>query len=186
MIKLKETIVVEGKYDKIRLSSLFDANIIDVNGFNIFKNKEKIELLKRIADNTGIIILTDSDSSGFKIRNYLKNCLSGKNIYHVYIPDISGKEKRKEKPSSEGLLGVEGIENEVLLEAFKKSGVLEVKNDEDFKIKKITKLDLYKTGLYGKENSKEKRIEFLKKNNLPSKISPNSLVDILNGLGIKL
>lgn len=185
MIKLKETIVVEGKYDKIKLSSVFDATIIDVGGFKIYKNKENIELLKRIADKTGIIILTDSDSSGFKIRNYLKNCLAGKKVYHVYIPDIKGKEKRKDKPSSEGLLGVEAMDKKILIEAFEKSGVFENK-DNYLNETKITKLDLYKAGLYGKENSKEKRMEFLKKNNLPSKISPNSLVDILNGLGIKL
>lgn len=185
MIKLKETIVVEGKYDKIKLSSIFDANIIDVGGFKVFKNKENIELLKRIADKNGLIILTDSDSSGFKIRNYLKNCLSGRNIYNVYIPDVKGKEKRKDKPSSEGLLGVEAMEKEIIIEAFKKSGVLN--NNYNFNDKeKITKLDLYKAGLYGKENSKEKRIEFLKKNNLPQKLSPNSLVEILNGLGINL
>lgn len=185
MIKLKETIVVEGKYDKIKLSSIFDANIIDIGGFKIFKNKEIIELLKKIADINGLIILTDSDSSGFKIRNYIKNCLAGKKIYNVFIPDIEGKEKRKEKPSSEGLLGVEGMENEVIIEAFKKSGVLNNSNSSE-ENKRITKLDLYKAGLYGKENSREKRIEFLKRNNLPQKMSPNSLVEILNGLGISL
>lgn len=185
MIKLKETIVVEGKYDKIKLSSIFDANIIDIGGFKVFKNKENIDLLRKIAEKNGIIILTDSDSSGFKIRNYLKNCLAGKKVYNVYIPDIKGKEKRKDKPSSEGLLGVEGIEKEIIIEAFKKSGVFNNKEDL-YNNKKITKLDLYKKGLYGKENSKEKRMEFLKKNGLPSKISPNSLVEILNGLGINL
>lgn len=184
MIKLKETIVVEGKYDKIKLSSVFDANIIETGGFKVYKNKQNIELLKRIADKTGIIILTDSDSSGFKIRNYLKNCLAGKKVYHVYIPDIEGKEKRKNKASAEGLLGVEAMEKEVLIEAFKKSGIIE--KEESTVEEKITKLDLYKAGLYGKENSREKRIEFLKENNLPEKLSPNSLVDILNGLGIKL
>ena len=185
MIKLKETIVVEGKYDKIKLSSIFDANIIDIGGFKIFKNKENIELLKRIADKNGLIILTDSDSSGFKIRSYLKSCLAGRNFYNVYIPDVKGKEKRKDKPSKEGLLGVEAMEKEIIIEAFKKSGVF--KNNSDLpEIKKITKLDLYKAGLYGKENSREKRMEFLKKNNLPQKLSPNSLVEILNGLGINL
>lgn len=185
MIKLKETIIVEGKYDKIKLSSIFDANIIEIGGFKIYKNKEIIELLKRIADNSGVIILTDSDSSGFRLRSYLKSCLSGKKVYHVYIPDIKGKEKRKSKYSAEGLLGVEGIEAEIIKEAFKKSGVL-YNSEEKEASEKITKLDLYKAGLYGKENSKEKRKEFLIKNNLPEKISPNSLIDILNGLGIKL
>jgi len=185
MIKLKETIVVEGKYDKIKLSSVFDANIIETGGFKVYKNKQNIELLKRIADNTGLIILTDSDSSGFKIRNYLKNCLAGKKVYHVYVPDIKGKEKRKDKASSEGLLGVEAMDKEILIEAFKKSGVLDNKNSIN-EHEKLTKFDLYKAGLYGKENSKEKRIQFLKENNLPEKISPNSLLDILNSLGIKL
>jgi len=185
MIKLKETIVVEGKYDKIKLSSIFDANIIDVGGFKVFKNKENIELLRKIADKNGIIILTDSDSSGFKIRNYLKNCLSGKKVYNVYIPDIKEKEKRKDKPSSEGLIGVEGLEKDIIIEAFKKSGVF---NDKEkfYSEKKITKADLYRAGLYGKENSKEKRIEFIKKNGLPQKLSSNSLIEILNSLGINL
>ncbi|MBE7039285.1 MAG: DUF4093 domain-containing protein [Ruminococcaceae bacterium] len=185
MIKLKETIVVEGKYDKIKLSSIFDANIIDIGGFKVFKNKENIELLKRIAEKKGIIILTDSDSSGFKIRNYLKSCLAGKKVYNVYIPDIKGKEKRKDKPSSEGLLGVEGMEKEIIIQAFEKSGVFNNKTDFS-KDKKITKADLYRAGLYGKENSKEKRMEFLKKNNLPQKLSSNSLIEILNSLGINL
>ena len=185
MIRLKETIVVEGKYDKIKLSSIFDANIIDIGGFKVFKNKENIELLRRIADKSGIIILTDSDSSGFKIRNYLKNCLAGKKVYNVYIPDITGKEKRKDKPSAEGLLGVEAMEDEIIIEAFKKSGVFNQSKDTSVE-KKITKLDLYKAGLYGKENSKEKRMEFLRENNLPQKLSPNSLVEIINCLGINL
>lgn len=185
MIKLKQTIVVEGKYDKIKLSSIFDANIIDIGGFKIFKKKETVDLLKKIADKTGIIILTDSDSSGFKIRNYIKNCLAGKEVYHVFIPDVKGKEKRKDKYSSEGLIGVEGMEKDVLIEAFKKTGVI-IENNKQDDVKKITKLDLYKAGLYGKENSSEKRKQFLKENGLPEKITPNVLVDILNGLGINL
>lgn len=185
MIKLKETIVVEGKYDKIKLSSIFEANIIDIGGFKIFKKKETIDLLKKIAEKNGIIILTDSDSSGFKIRNYIKNCLAGLNVKHVYIPDIKGKEKRKDKFSAEGLLGVEGIEKETIIDAFKKAGILEFDKKNE-KINKITKLDLYKAGLYGTDNSSQKRKEFLKENGLPEKITPNMLIDILNGLGIKL
>lgn len=185
MIKLKQTIVVEGKYDKIKLSSVFDANIIDIGGFKIFKKKETIELLKKIAEKNGIIILTDSDSSGFKIRNYIKSCLQGKEVYHVYIPDVKGKEKRKTTASSEGLIGVEGMEKDVLIEAFKKSGIFE-KNESKINLNKITKVDLYKAGLYGRENSSEKRKEFLKENGLPEKITPNMLVDIINTLGINI
>ena len=124
MIHLNQTVVVEGKYDKIKLQSVLDANIIETGGFQLFQDQEKTALLRRLAQRDGIIVLTDSDVAGFQIRNYIKNIVGDTGtVIHVYIPDIYGKERRKEKPSKEGKLGVEGIPTEVLMEAFEKAGV---------------------------------------------------------------
>lgn len=123
MIKINEAIIVEGKYDKIKLSSIVDAVIIVTNGFGIFRDREKLELIRYYAQKTGIIILTDSDSAGRKIRGYIKGAVKNGRIINVYIPDVFGKEKRKEKPSAEGKLGVEGIDVKTLVSAFEKSGV---------------------------------------------------------------
>ena len=122
-IKIKETIVVEGKYDKIRLAPLFDANIIELGGFRIYNNKDRLALIRRIAEKNGIIILTDSDSAGFRLRHYLSSAVPKANIKNVFIPNVSGKEKRKAKPGKENLIGVEGMTTEVLLSAFKKAGI---------------------------------------------------------------
>ncbi|MDE6725172.1 MAG: toprim domain-containing protein, partial [Ruminiclostridium sp.] len=123
MIKVKQAVIVEGKYDKIKLSSVIDGLIITTDGFSVFKNKEKINLIRKLAENQGIIILTDSDSAGFKIRNYIKGCTQKGNITNIYIPDIFGKEKRKTTPSKEGKLGVEGIPIDVLKDAFEKADI---------------------------------------------------------------
>ncbi|MBE6861320.1 MAG: DUF4093 domain-containing protein, partial [Ruminococcus sp.] len=149
MITIKEAIIVEGKYDKIKLSSIVNAVIIITNGYGIFKDKEKLELIRYYARTTGIIILTDSDSAGLKIRNYIKGAVRGGNIKNIFIPDIFGKEKRKEKPSAEGKLGVEGISRKLLLEAFEKAGVL---SDEKTTVNDITNLTLYELGLSGGPN----------------------------------
>ena len=180
MIKIKETVIVEGNYDKINLSSFLDANIFVTDGFQIFKDKEKQNLIKKLAKKTGVVILTDSDKAGFLIRNFIKSCTAGEKVYHAFIPEIKGKEKRKEKPGKEGLLGVEGIKKEILEDALLKSGI--TINGEKRKEKSafITKVDLYKAGLYGQEGSREKRREFLKEHDLPQKISPAMLVEILN------
>ena len=124
MIHLNQTVVVEGKYDKIKLQSILDANILETGGFQLFQDREKTDLLRRLAQRDGIIVLTDSDVAGFRIRSYIKNVVgnTGK-VIHVYIPDIFGKERRKERPSKEGKLGVEGISPEILLQAFEKAGV---------------------------------------------------------------
>ncbi len=176
-MNIKETIVVEGKYDKIRLQSLVNANIIQTDGFMIFKNKEMITLLSRIADETGIIVLTDSDAAGFKIRNYIKNCLAGKNVKHAFIPSVSGKEKRKDKPGKEGLLGVEGMRDEQLLSALESVGYSTQKEKE-----KITKSDFYILGLSGKPESKEKRERLCEFLALPRRLSSNMLLDVINTL----
>lgn len=180
MKTVKETIVVEGKYDKIRLSQLFSANIIQTDGFMIFKNKEMISLLSRLADETGIIILTDSDSAGFKIRNYIKNCLAGKNVKHAFIPSLEGKEKRKEKPGKEGLLGVEGMRDEALLAAMEQASYSHGEEKE-----KITKFDFVMLGLSGGGNSRQNRQILAKELGLPERLSANMLLDILNALYTK-
>ncbi len=177
-MKIQETLVVEGKYDKIRLSSLVDANIIQTDGFMIFKNKEMLSLLSRLADETGIIVLTDSDSAGFKIRNYIKNCLAGKNVKHAFIPSVEGKEKRKTEPGKEGLLGVEGMRDEALLSALSLAGCSQ-KQDES---EKITKSDFFLLGLSGGADSRKKREEFLRFLSLPCRLSSNMLLDVLNAL----
>ena len=138
MIKIDKAIIVEGKYDKIKLSSIVDAVIIVTNGFGIFKDREKLELIRYYANTTGIIILTDSDSAGRKIRGYIKGALNGGDIINVYIPDIFGKEKRKDKPSAEGKLGVEGVNSRILLEAFEKSGITASESNSEPDITKLT------------------------------------------------
>lgn len=184
-MRIKETVIVEGNYDKIKLLSAVDANVIVTDGFQIFKNKEMQRLIKKIAQTDGIVIFTDSDRAGFIIRNFIKSCTAGEKVLHAFIPEIKGKEKRKAQPGKEGLLGVEGVDNRLIIEALQKCGA-SFKGKETRKVpEKITKLDLYKAGLYGKENSKEKRMEFLKSHDLPQKISPNMLVDVLNTLFTK-
>lgn len=178
MIKIKQAIIVEGKYDKIRLSSLVDAVIIPTGGFAIYKDTEKQELIRTLAAKTGIIILTDSDSAGFQIRSHLRNIVKQGEIINVYIPDVFGKERRKLQPSKQGKLGVEGMTTEVLLEAFRKAGVIAdeaaPKNDP------ITKSDLMDLGLIGGENSAKLRAELQKELGLPELLSANMLIEILN------
>lgn len=189
MIHLDKAVIVEGKYDKIKLSSIFDAPIIVTGGFGIYKSKETISLIKFYADNGGIIILTDSDSAGFQIRNHIKGLVSQDKITNVYIPEIFGKEKRKVKPSKAGTLGVEGVDKDIIIEAFKKAGVL-FDNDSD-SIKKrdesdhITKFDFYDLGLMGQTDSKDKRQALLKSLNLPGHISTNAMIDLLNRMMTK-
>ena len=177
MIKIDQAIIVEGKYDKIKLASIVDAVIIVTNGFGIFKDTEKLALIRYYAEKTGIIILTDSDSAGRKIRGYIKGAVSNGKITNVYIPDIFGKEKRKEKPSAEGKLGVEGIKPEILLAAFEKSGITP---SEHISSGGITKLTLFELGLSGGKNSSELRHRLQKKLGLPELLSAASLVEVLN------
>ena len=178
MLKIKQAIIVEGKYDKIRLSNLVDAMIIPTNGFELYKNKETAELIKMLSKKTGIIILTDSDSAGFQIRSRLRNITRGGEVINVYIPDIIGKERRKRSPSAEGKLGVEGVDDEILLEAFRKAGVFA----EERTVPKdpITKADLMERGLVGGENSAEKRTKLQRSLGLPVRLSAHMLMEILN------
>ncbi|HAE53032.1 MAG TPA: DUF4093 domain-containing protein [Ruminococcus sp.] len=177
MIKINEAVIVEGKYDKIKLSSVFDAVIIVTNGFGIFRDRETLELIRFYAEKTGIIILTDSDSAGRKIRGYIKSAVKKGSVRNVYIPDVFGKEKRKEKPSAEGKLGVEGINVKLILDAFKKAGITASENNSPHDIDKTV---LYELGLSGKPDSKSLRLELQKYLGLPSLMSASSLIEVLN------
>ena len=178
MLHINGAIVVEGKYDKIHLSPLVDCPIITTEGFGIFKNDETKELIRFYAKNGGIIILTDSDFAGFKIRGYIKGIVAEGDVKNVYIPDIFGKEKRKTAPSKEGKLGVEGIDVATLEQAFVTAGVISEREDEPRR--KITRLDLYDDGYFGKPDSKAKRILLLDSLNLPTRLSTSGLLDVLN------
>ena len=181
MIHLKQAVIVEGKYDKIKLSSIVDALIITTDGFSVFKNKEKIALIKELAERNGVIVLTDSDSAGFKIRNYIKGCTQKGKITNIYIPDIFGKEKRKAAPSKEGKLGVEGIPSQILIEAFEKAGV--TVSDSDYaKKEEITRIRLFDDGFIGQDNSDEKRKKLLKALSLPSLLSTGAMLEVLNSM----
>lgn len=177
MIKIKEAVIVEGKYDKIKLSSVIDTVIITTEGFRIFKNPEKLSLIRYYAEKTGIIILTDSDSAGFKIRGFLKGAVNKGKITNVYIPDIFGKEKRKEKASAEGKLGVEGIPVNIIAEAFRKAGI---SSSEESSRRDITSVTFFELGLSGKPDSKAMRIRLQKFLGLPELMSASSLMEILN------
>ena len=179
MIKIDRAVIVEGRYDKIKLSSILDAVIIETEGFGIFNNKEKQKLIRKLADTKGILILTDSDSAGFKIRSFIKGIVPSEKIKHAYIPDIFGKEKRKTEPSKEGKLGVEGVKKELILEALQKAGVFCEEIEEQNK-REITKLDLYEDGLSGREDSDHLRKKLLFHLDLPERLTANALVQILN------
>lgn len=179
-LKVKEAVVVEGKYDKIKLSALIDGLIIETHGFRIFRDKEQLELLRRLAEKRGLLILTDSDAAGFLIRNFLKGAINPKKIKHAYIPDIFGKEKRKAAPGKEGKLGVEGIPLQILRECLEKAGV--ESGGEASPGRQITKTDLYLLGLSGGSESAVRRRLVQKSLDLPEHLSSNALVDVLNTL----
>ena len=181
MIRIKEAVIVEGKYDKIKLSSLIDGLILETDGFAIFKNKDRLQLFRRLAETRGLLILTDSDGAGFVIRRYLGGSIPTRYVKHAYIPDLFGKESRKAQPSKEGKLGVEGVPAQVIRQALEKAGV--VCQEGEAPIKKgppITKADLFTAGLSGGEGSGEKRLRLQKKLELPERLSANGLLQILN------
>ncbi len=186
-LKIQEAIVVEGRYDKNTLSQVVDAVIIETAGFGIFSNKDKMKLLRDIADKRGIIILTDSDSAGFMIRNHIKGAVDNDKIKQAYIPDIAGKEKRKRSASKEGKLGVEGMRPEIIREALIRAGATVV-GSESAEIKRgsaISKTDFFCWGLSGTAGSAGKRMELIKKLRLPEHLSADALLDILNALYTK-
>ena len=159
-----------------------DAVIIVTNGFRIFKDKEKLGLIRYYAEKTGIVILTDSDSAGRKIRGYIKGATSNGRVKNVYIPDVFGKEKRKEKPSCEGKLGVEGIKKDLIIEAFRKAGISFTDDGDEIKTEKnpVTRTDIYEAGLTGMPDSTERRRKFLRKLGLPERLSTTGMLEAVN------
>lgn len=181
MYRIKETIIVEGVYDKIKLSGFIDSMIFTTQGFAVFKNKKAQQSIRTFAEKTGIVILTDSDSAGIKIRNFVKQLAKDCKVLHAYIPEISGKERRKNTFSKEGFLGVEGISEEIIMKALNKSGCIIEGCPENNKFeKKITKTDFYTLGLTGCGGSEEKRRKLAVALGLPSKLSANMLLDAVN------
>lgn len=179
MIKLDKAVIVEGKYDKIRLSNFLDATIITTDGFGIFKNEEKRSLIKLLAEKSGLVIITDSDHAGQMIRSHIKSFVKNGEIINLYLPALKGKEKRKSKPSAEGLLGVEGTPDKIITEALDRAGLVHKKEDKIGR--KIEKTDLYILGLSGRDNSsilRESLCRFIKIPSLPT----NTLLDALNTL----
>ena len=182
-MRVEETIIVEGEHDKRKLLSFLSADVLVTGGFCIFKNDEMKALIKRLSESKGVIILTDSDRAGFIIRNHLKNIAP--NVKHAYIPEISGKERRKKEPGKEGLLGVEGIEKDIIIKALIDAGATIDGEKKELK-QKYTIKDLYKSGYIGKEESRVKRREFLLKNGLPQKLNTKMMLEIINALDLEL
>lgn len=179
MVRIKEAIVVEGRYDKNTLCQIVDAPILETAGFGIFKDKQQMALLRRVAEKRGLIVFTDSDGAGFVIRNHIKSAIPAKYLKHAYIPDIPGKEKRKSTPGKEGKLGVEGMTKEVILEALRKAGAT-IEGENAAESRGITKQDLMALGLSGGPDAGVKRLALLKKLNLPEHMSANAMLQALN------
>lgn len=181
-LSLKEAVIVEGKYDKIHLKNVISSPIITLNGFRVFKDREAQSLIRRLADTRGILVMTDVDSAGFVLRNFLRGLVDEKSIKHAYIPTVYGKEKRKETGSKEGKIGVEGIDRTSLVNAIIKSGATingEVKHKND---REITKMDFYEFGLCGMDNSKIMREKLLGFLELPPYLSTNAMITAVNCL----
>ena len=166
MIRIREAIIVEGRYDKNTLAQIVDAPILETSGFGIFHDSQRLALLRRLAETRGIIVLTDSDGAGFVIRNYLRGAIDPAQVKHAYIPDVAGKERRKRTASKEGKLGVEGMEGE----------------DAPPSGARITKADLYAAGLTGGQDSRAARQRLLTQLDLPEHLSTNALLEVLNAL----
>ncbi len=185
MLRLKEAVVVEGRYDKIKLKSLVDAPVIETNGFRVFSDKEKQNLIRKIADTRGILVLTDSDGAGFVIRNFLRGVVDKSKIKHCYIPQIEGKEKRKSQKGREGLLGVEGVSDDIIINAIKASGATIIGEEEKMS-DDITKPDLFylcfESSAIGAQNAEKNRKKLLSYLNLPSYLSTNAMLTALNCL----
>ena len=196
-IKLKETVIVEGRYDRIRLSELIESPMIETGGFRVFKDKEKQELIRAVAKRRGILVMTDVDSAGFVIRNFLRGIVPQDQILHAYIPTIKGKEKRKQEASKEGILGVEGIDRDALIESIRNSGAHIVSvgeglappdyTDTEAKIvqSEITKSDFFDYGLSGCANAAVHREEVLSSLGLPTYLTTNAMISALNCLFTK-
>ena len=179
MVKIREAIVVEGRYDKNTLLQIVDAPVLETDGFGIMKDKAKLELLRKVAQSRGLIIFTDADGAGFVIRNYLKSTIESRYLKHAYTPDIFGKERRKRQPGKEGKLGVEGMKPEVVLEALRRAGAT-IEGETVNCTGQITKQDLMELGLSGGADSSFKRRALLKMLELPEHMSSNAMLQALN------
>ena len=179
MLRIREAIVVEGRYDKNTLSQLVDTVIIETSGFGIFKDKERLALLRRLAEKRGLILLTDPDGAGFVIRNHLKGAIPRQQLKQAYVPDIAGKERRKRHPGKEGKLGVEGMRPEVLLEALRRCGATLEGEDAPAPGGDLTKADMMDKGLVG-PNSAARRQQVLRDLGLPEHLTANGLLEALN------
>ena len=183
-LELKEAVIVEGRYDKIKLSEIISSPVIDTGGFRVFKDKEKQALIRQIAEKRGILIMTDVDSAGFVIRNFLRGIVPAEQIKHAYIPIVEGKESRKTEPSKEGKLGVEGIDRDALIASIRKSGAQII--GEDIKsAQEITKADFYKYGLSGRDDSAIFRKRILSDLELPEYLTANAMIAAINCLFTK-
>ncbi|MBQ4642239.1 MAG: DUF4093 domain-containing protein [Oscillospiraceae bacterium] len=180
MIKIREAIVVEGRYDKNTLAQIVDASILETSGFGIMKDKKQLQLLRNVAKTRGLIVLTDSDGAGFVIRNFLKGAIPSRYLKHAYIPDIAGKERRKDVPGKEGKLGVEGMKPEIIVEALCRAGATLEGESTTRTAGNITKQHLMELGLSGGADSGAKRLQLLRKLNLPEHMSANALLQALN------
>ncbi len=180
MIKIREAIVVEGRYDKNTLAQIVDAPILETSGFGIMKDKKQLQLLRNVAATRGLIVLTDSDGAGFVIRNFLKGAIPPQYLKHAYIPDISGKERRKDAPGKEGKLGVEGMRPEIILEALRRAGATLEGESQTRTARNITKQHLMELGLSGGPDSAAKRQKLMQKLDLPEHMSANALLQALN------
>ena len=181
MKQVNEVIVVEGRYDKNTVSQAVSATIIETSGFSVFSDKEKLKLLRKLAEKRGLIILTDSDKAGFFIRGRLRGMLDSPNVKHAYIPDVYGSEKRKTSPSNEGKVGVEGMTREVIIAALERAGAtFSDDNADEINNDPITKTDMFLSGLSGGAGSAKKRGELMRLLELPNRMSTNSLLDVLN------
>ncbi|MDR0491221.1 MAG: DUF4093 domain-containing protein [Oscillospiraceae bacterium] len=183
MRSVREVIVVEGRYDKNAVAQVVRGAIIETSGFGIFSDNEKLSLLRRLSEKRGLVILTDSDRAGFLIRGKLRGMIDGINVKHAYIPDVWGRERRKSAPSSEGKIGVEGMEPDAIIKALERAGATFEDNDNhghQNPTLQITKADMYAVGLSGSSGSEQKRLDLKKRLDLPERLSTNSLLEILN------
>lgn len=180
MRRVKEVILVEGRYDKNTLRQVVDAVVIQSDGFAIFNDRQKQKLLRTMAEARGLIVLTDPDGAGFLIRNFIKSCVPPERLKQAYVPDIAGKEKRKARPSKEGKLGVEGMRAEILLEALRRAGASFEDEEPPTQEEHITKADLYRLGLSGRDRSAQLRAALLRQLDLPERLSADALLEVVN------
>jgi len=180
MVKIREAILVEGRYDKNTLSQVVDAYILETSGFGIFRDKQQLAFLRAVAQKRGLIVFTDSDGAGFVIRNHLKGAIPAQHLKHAYIPDVYGKERRKSAPGKEGKLGVEGMPPQVIVQCLQRAGATFYEEETQMESAKITKTDFCELGLSGGKDSSRLRQKLLKKLELPERMSSNAMLEAVN------